>query len=63
MMKTYRRAEEIKAIEEMMVEMGWLEEGLTDEQCDSICERCPYGCGGDHCYACPNWEEMAGWDA
>ena len=51
------RENEYKVVEEMMVKMGWLEDGLTEEQCDNVCENCPFGHGGDHCYACACWEE------
>ena len=58
------RMNEYNAIADTMIAMGWLEEGLTEEQLDTVCEGCPFGGQfGDHCYGCPCWEESAGWDA
>lgn len=49
-------------IEEEMITMGWLEEGLTEEQCEGICAHCPFGGGGQCCYGCAVWEELMGED-
>ena len=54
--------EKMEKITETMIAMGWLEEGLTEKQLDTVCGACPFGGCGDHCYACPCWEESAGWD-
>lgn len=38
---------------------------MTEGQCDTVCERCPYraNCYGKGiCYGCPNWEYAMGED-
>jgi hypothetical protein len=56
--------EEMRVVDALVVEM-FGEDGLTAEECEGVCEVCPFAerCGREELYwGCGVWEEMMGED-